>query len=89
MSRTIHGTLSELSDLTDAARILQRRAEERQMVATAAQVRGIALNLDAARTRLIENPDYLTTAQAFVAAASEYLPAHAAHVGRWRADASA
>lgn len=84
MSRTVHGTLRELSDLTDAARLLQLTAEQHQMSATAAQVRGIAYNLDAARTRLIEDHDYLTVAQAFVAAASEYLPAHAAHIGRSR-----
>lgn len=53
------------------------------MPATAAQSRRIAMTLDAAMTRLVEEgPDYLATAEAVLDAAAERLSAHAVYVGK-------
>lgn len=75
--------VTEASDLIDAARAIAKTAERHAMPETAKQLRAIAHDLDGWRTRLIEDGEAdLTDALACIAGATEYLPAHAIHVGR-------
>ncbi len=84
--RPTHAVLSavtEATDLIDAARVLAKTADRSAMPETAKQCRAIAHDLDGWRTRLIEDGETeLDGTLQSIDAATEYLPAHAAHIGR-------
>lgn len=86
MTRPTHAVvaaLAEASDLVDAARTLAKTAKANAMPETARQCRAIAHDLDGVRTRLIEDGDeFVPEAIEHIEAATDYLPAHAAHIGR-------
>lgn len=84
--RPTHAVLSVTTDLTellDGARKLEQLARDARLTATRKQVRRLALQLDAARTALIQEGEaYLDVALAYLEAAALRLVAHAAHIGR-------
>lgn len=64
--RTI-GMTNALSDLVLTSRELQARAYKTGLVVMAMRLNSMALQFDAARTRLVQDgPEYLSTAHAFV-----------------------
>ena len=82
-THAVVSAVTEASDLIDAARGLAKTADTRAMPETAKQVRAIARDLDGWRTRLIQDgEDDLDGALSCIAGATEYLPAHAALIGR-------
>lgn len=84
--RPTHAVLSaanDASDIIEAARLLATTADRNAMPETAKQCRAIARDLDGWRTRLMEDGETeLDGTLQSIGAATEYLPAHAAHIGR-------
>ncbi|WP_336630779.1 MULTISPECIES: hypothetical protein [unclassified Microbacterium] len=82
-THAVLSTVTDASDLIDAARELAKTADAHGMPETAKQVRAIARDLDGWRTRLLEDGEAdIAGALTSIEAATEYLPAHAVHIGR-------
>lgn len=73
--------LDDLRDLTAAAVWLTKRSAELRIRATERELKHLRAQLRAATTRLVHQPRYLHTAQAYIEVAAERLATIACRIG--------